>query len=91
MYKIITTKRFKKKLVKKIKYQTDFKSRIEKILIILSESPFENNIGSHKLIGNLNGYYACACGYDCRIIYQIIKEDEIIVLSDIGTHDEVYY
>ena len=91
MFKILTTKRFKKKLIKIIKNNSEFKLKLEKILTILVDSPFENNIGSHKLTWKLSGYDSCACGYDCRIIYQIVKEDNFIVVSDIGTHNDVYY
>lgn len=42
----------------------------------------------------LLGLWACSCGYDCRILFSIEKENEsdkeIILLLDIGTHDEVY-
>jgi len=37
---------------------------------------------------------ACSCGYDCRVVFSLeIDEDsggEVILLVDIGTHDEVY-
>jgi len=59
----------------------------------------ENDINSpllhtHKLSGKLRGLSACSCGYDCRIIFSIGQDKEtgkeIILLIDIGTHDEVY-
>ncbi len=73
MFKILTTKRFKKKLVKIIKNNSEFKAKFEKLLQILVENPFENTLNSHKLVGRLNDFYSCTCGYDCRIIYQIIN------------------
>jgi len=34
------------------------------------------------------------CGYDCRIVFSIEIDEktgcEVIILHDIGTHDEVY-
>jgi len=35
---------------------------------------------------------ACSCGYNCRIIFTVEKQknEEMILLIDIGTHDEVY-
>ena len=49
---------------------------------------------SHKLRGKLDGLWTCSVEYDCRIIYTFEQgsdnENEIILLIDIGTHDEVY-
>jgi mRNA-degrading endonuclease YafQ of YafQ-DinJ toxin-antitoxin module len=47
-----------------------------------------------QLSGGLLGLWACSYGYDCRIVFSIEKDSkngqEMIVLLDIGTHDEVY-
>ena len=55
---------------------------------------FAPSLGIHKLSGNLFGLLACSCGYDCRIVFTIEQDAEndreVIVLLDIGTHDEVY-
>ena len=55
---------------------------------------FEPRLKTHPLTGNLAGFYACSCGYDCRIVFTIENHPqiggEIIVLHDVGTHDEVY-
>ena len=56
---------------------------------------FAPRLGTHKLGGKLSGLQACSCGYDCRIVFSIEPgteaQTEVIVLLDIGTHDEVYY
>ncbi len=55
---------------------------------------FAPSLGTHKLSGKLNGLQACSCGYDCRLVFSIEQDTEtsreVIVLLDIGTHDEVY-
>lgn len=70
------------------------KSVIEKALLKLEQDPFAAGLKSHKLSGNLYGYFACSCGYDCRIIFSIEKDNrskaEFILLVDISTHEEVY-
>jgi mRNA interferase YafQ len=42
----------------------------------------------------LQGLYACSCGYDCRIIFSLEEdlstEDDVILLLDVGSHEEVY-
>jgi mRNA-degrading endonuclease YafQ of YafQ-DinJ toxin-antitoxin module len=40
------------------------------------------------------GFWASSCGYDCRVIFSLENDPsnglEVILLLDIGTHDEVY-
>jgi mRNA interferase YafQ len=49
---------------------------------------------SHKLSGNLEGLWSCTVAYDCRIIFSFSEDEEylevIILLIDIGSHDQVY-
>jgi mRNA-degrading endonuclease YafQ of YafQ-DinJ toxin-antitoxin module len=49
---------------------------------------------SHKLRGKLSGLWACYVEYDCRIVFAFDEmpghDCELIVLIDIGKHDEVY-
>ena len=60
----------------------------------MQEDVFATSLGTHKLSGTLEGLRACGCGYDCRIVFSIEQNPtgggEVIVLLDIGTHDEVY-
>ncbi|NQE34421.1 hypothetical protein E5S67_02147 [Microcoleus sp. IPMA8] len=55
---------------------------------------FFPNLGTHKLGGKLEGFQSCSCGCNCRIVFSIEEDTEtnceVIVLLDIGTHDEVY-
>lgn len=60
----------------------------------MEEDVFAPNLGTHKLSGKLDGFQSCSCGYDCRIVFSIEpnpeSDGEVIVLLDIGTHNEVY-
>lgn len=60
--------------------------------MLMSENIFAARLGTHKLSGKLQGAYACSCGYDCRIVFYLdtFENAEVIVLVDIGSHDEVY-
>ena len=55
---------------------------------------FDSSLGTHKLEGKLADLLACSCGYDCRVVFAIETNKEsnekVIVLLDVGTHDEVY-
>jgi len=68
--------------------------RILDVLTALAEDPFEPRLKTHKLRGQLEGLSICWVEYDCRIIFAFEPDplggDDLIVLVDIGSHDEVY-
>jgi mRNA interferase YafQ len=65
---------------------------IRSTLTILQEDAFDPRLGSHKLKGDLAGLWACSAGYDLRIVFEIVRQNDIesILLVSVGTHDEVY-
>jgi mRNA-degrading endonuclease YafQ of YafQ-DinJ toxin-antitoxin module len=69
-------------------------AKIEDTIVQLSEDLAHPSLGTHKLEGKLSGLLACSCGYDCRIVFSIETEEDsgetVIVLLNVGTHDEVY-
>ncbi len=60
----------------------------------MQEDVFLPRLGTHSLQGELAGLRACSCGYDCRIVFSLEMDNEtnedVIILLNIGTHDEVY-
>ncbi len=68
--------------------------RIFDVLDQLARDPSLPTLKTHKLSGQLQGLWACWVEYDCRIIFAFEKEpqtgEELIVLVDLGTHDDVY-
>jgi len=84
-------KRSFKKITKKNPQLTD---QIVKALKLLGEDPFTPSLKSHKLGGNLAGLWSCSVAYDCRIVFRFSDDEKfleiVILLVDIGSHDEVY-
>jgi mRNA interferase YafQ len=94
MSRIVVSSKFKRAFRKFTRRNTQLQTKIEKVITKLSEDTFDPTLGTHKLGGKLADLLACSCGYDCRIIF-VIETDQktgetIVVLLDIGTHDEVY-
>ena len=91
---LVLSKSFQKSYKRFVTKNPLLKSTIEKSLLKLEEDAFAPGLKTHKLSGNLYGYFACSCGYDCRIVFSIEKtgkiKGEFILLIDIGTHEEVY-
>ncbi|MFB2877481.1 type II toxin-antitoxin system YafQ family toxin [Floridanema aerugineum] len=80
-----------KRLVRK---NPQMQEKIFEVLEVLDADPFSPSLKSHKLRGNLDGLWACWVEYNCRIIFSLVTDEEsgeeLIVLIDIGSHDEVY-
>ena len=68
--------------------------RILETLRRLVDNPLDTRLASHKLSGQLRGLWACSVGFDCRIVYELVRDpgdgDETVLLIDIGSHDDVY-
>jgi addiction module RelE/StbE family toxin len=94
MSKIVISNKFKRAFRKFARRNTQLQARIEKAITELSDDVFNPSLGTHKLEGKLAGLLSCSCGYDCRIVFAIETDEEsgetVIVLLDVGTHDEVY-
>jgi mRNA interferase YafQ len=68
--------------------------RVLQTLAELAHDPFHLALKTHKLSGQLKGLWACSVDYDCRIVFTFEPDpdtgDDMIVLIDLGSHDEVY-
>ncbi len=94
MSKIVLSNKFKRAFRKFVRRNTQLQVRIERTITELSDDIFNPSLGTHKLEGKLSGLLSCSCGYDCRLVFAIETDKEsgetILVLLDVGTHDEVY-
>ncbi len=94
MRRLVYTPQFLRSFRKFIRRNRILQTRIEDTLRLMEMDVFAPSLGTHKLVGDLMGLRACSCGYDCRIVFRIEVDEntelEVILLFDIGTHDEVY-
>ncbi len=90
--KIRQTNKFTKKAGKLIRNDDNLKIKLAETLYKLISNPFDKSLFTHKLKGDLENKYSSRLSYDLRIIFKINKEknEDILVLLTIGTHDEVY-
>lgn len=91
---LVLTPRFQRSFRKFVRRNPQLQRNIEKTLVKMREDIFIAALGTHKLTGDLLSLLACSCGYDCRIVFSIQQQPdtqkEVILLLDVGTHDEVY-
>ena len=94
MRELIATPRFNRALRKFTRRNSELQDRVEQTLEQMKEDVFAVNLNTHKLSGSLDGVNACSCGYDCRVLFSIDRdpesETELIILLDVGNHDDVY-
>ncbi len=94
MRKLVWGASFRKAFKKAARRKPHLVEAILDVIERLARDPFEPALKTHKLQGQLQGLWACWVEYDCRIVLSFQQDDdtgqEVVVLIDIGTHDEVY-
>ena len=89
MNELILSPKFERAYRKFVKRDKRLQKKIDKALTLMQKDLSTPSLRRHKLSGELEGLFACSCGYDCRIVF-LLDQAQRIVLVDIGTHDEVY-
>ena len=94
MRELVLTAKFRRAYRKFVGRDKRLQKAVDNTLVAMSEDLFAPYLGVHKLSGELYGLWACSCGYDCRIVFALELNPktnaEVILLLDLGTHDDVY-
>jgi mRNA interferase YafQ len=92
--KLIASKPFERKYKKLCKNNLNLKISIDNTLKKMEIDIFHDSLNAHKLSGQLKDLWAVSCGLDCRIIFvfkdSININEKVILLIDIGKHDDIY-
>ena len=92
--RLVWSSGFKRSFRKVTKKKPQLKDKIAKVLRLLADDPFTPSLKSHKLTGKFEGLWSCSVSYDCRIIFKFSEDNQllemVILLINIGPHDEVY-
>lgn len=64
------------------------KKKVESLLKILSENPFQNPPSYEKLIGDLAGTFSRRINIQHRIVYEIFEDIKTIKIIRMWTHYE---
>mgnify|MGYP000051841798 CR=1 FL=1 len=94
MIKLAWASSFRRALKRHARHNQIRQTRVFEALDQLAQDPFHLTLKTHKLSGELKGLWACSVEYDCRIVFAFEPDpdtgEDMIVLIDLGTHDEVY-
>ncbi len=91
MFKLEFSDRFDKKYIKLIKKNSNLEKRIDKALFQLENNPKHPGLRTHQIDDPEFGkIWSSWVAPDLRIFWQYDGNKIIILLLDIGSHDEVY-
>ncbi|MEA2047215.1 MAG: type II toxin-antitoxin system mRNA interferase toxin, RelE/StbE family [Campylobacterota bacterium] len=89
-YKIKFENSYEKKAIKFFKKHKDIYLQYEKTIELLQHNPQHPSLRLHKLQGKMNQFSSVSINMKYRVIIDFIIVDEVIILIDIGSHDDIY-
>lgn len=91
MREILQAKQFKKSF-KRVQSHKDFKQSIFEFVVeeLANDRPLDQKYKDHELIGYYAGYRECHLQNDILLVYQKRKDVLVLILSDIGSHSELF-
>ena len=91
---LVFTPRFRRALKRYAGKDSRRRRCVDETLMRMAAKISDPELQTHTLTGPLEGLLASSCGYDCRIVFYFSPNPktrkEEIVLTNVGTHDEVY-
>jgi mRNA-degrading endonuclease YafQ of YafQ-DinJ toxin-antitoxin module len=94
MSELVPSTKFERAFRRLVRKNPALQSQIETTLRRMSENINDPRLKTHHLSGQLAGFHACSAGYDCRIVFAKQKHPktsaEVLLLINIGSHEEVY-
>lgn len=90
MYEIRFTEGYEKRAIKFLKKHKDIYPQYEKTIELLEHNPHHPSLRLHKLQGKMSKFSSVSINMKYRVIIDFIIVDDVIVLVDIGSHDDVY-
>lgn len=83
-YKVVYTKLGLKE--KKYAVQAGFKDKIDSLLAILKENPFEAYPPFERLLGSMKGAYSRRINRQHRLVYMVYEKERIVKVISCWTH-----
>lgn len=86
-YRIVITKSAQKDK-EKIKQQPALKKKVNNLLDIIKDNPYQNPPPYEKLLGNLSECYSRRINIQHRLVYTVDEEQKIVKIISMWTHYE---
>ncbi|GAC1606953.1 MAG: Txe/YoeB family addiction module toxin [Aquirhabdus sp.] len=62
------------------------KNKVQELLIIISENPFQNPPPYEKLVGDLSGAYSRRINIQHRLVYEVLSDSKIVKVLRMWSH-----
>ena len=90
MYKIITTKRFEKDVLRCKKRGLDLKILREAMYILAKDGKLPSNYKPHKLSGDYSGCWECHIKPNWLLVWEQNDKELILLFLNTGTHSDLF-
>ena len=90
MIEIKFSNSYTKKAIKFFKKHKDLYPQYKKTIELLEHNPHHPSLRIHKLEGKMDKYSSISINMQYRIVIDFIIIEDVIILIDIGSHDDVY-
>ncbi|MHC5594870.1 MAG: Txe/YoeB family addiction module toxin [Nostoc sp.] len=67
---------------------SNLKEKVEELLAVLEENPFQNPPPYEKLVGDLSGAYSRRINIQHRLVYEVIESEQVVKIIRMWTHYE---
>jgi Txe/YoeB family toxin of toxin-antitoxin system len=68
--------------------RSGLRPKVEVLLSLLGEDPFQNPPSYEKLVGDLEGAYSRRINIQHRLVYQVLKDEKAVKILRMWTHYE---
>lgn len=85
-WRLVFTKQAQKD-AKKIS-ATGLRPKVERLIEILREDPYQKPPPFEKLVGDLSGAYSRRINIQHRLVYQVLDREKVVKVIRMGTHYE---
>ena len=85
-YRVLFTKQAQKD-AKRVQ-EAGLKPKVEALLAVLANDPFQTPPRYEKLVGNLSGAYSRRITIQHRLVYQVLEPEQIVKVLRMWTHYE---
>jgi addiction module RelE/StbE family toxin len=88
--RLIKDESYQRKERKFFKKHPHLLNKYNEMLCKLKNNPLDSSLKTHKLKGELSEFHACSLTYEYRIVFVFLIQNDMVILVDIGSHDDVY-
>jgi mRNA interferase YafQ len=91
MYQIVTTRQFRKSLKRYIQSGTFNDKQLSLVTnLLVSGETLPAKYRDHQLSGNLKNFRECHIQPDVLLVYQIHKNELVLILVNMGSHSHLF-